>query len=215
MHRDSMGLARMDPEARRAHWEGVWTTKSPDAVSWYQRDVGPSLRLLEATGLRPPARVIDVGGGASLFVDALLDRGFAPTVLDVSAAALEVAKARLGARAPEVAWVASDVTRFAPEATFDLWHDRAVYHFLVEADARAAYKDVLVRALPSGAHAILATFAEDGPEKCSGLPVRRASAELLAADFAGALALVESARETHTTPWGSTQSFTWTRWRRP
>jgi SAM-dependent methyltransferase len=204
----------LDPEARRAHWENVWSSKAPDAVSWYQRDVGSSVRRLDATGLVGPATVLDVGGGASSFVDALLDRGFAPSVLDVSAAALEAAKKRLGERASKVEWLVADIADWTPHRTWDLWHDRAVYHFLVESDARAAYREALSRALSKGAHAILATFALDGPEKCSGLPVRRASAEILAADFDGVLELVESAREAHVTPWGSEQSFTWTRWRR-
>lgn len=204
----------MDPDARRSHWENVWSTKAPDAVSWYQRDAALSVRWVAATGVAPPARVLDVGGGASLFVDALLDAGFAPTVLDISAAALEVAKKRLGERAPRVEWIAADITSWSPPHPWDLWHDRAVYHFLTEDAGRAAYRAALSRALLPGANAILATFALDGPERCSGLPVRRASAEILAADFAGLLVLEESERELHATPAGSTQSFTWTRWRR-
>lgn len=204
----------MDPDARRSHWENVWSTKAPDAVSWYQRNTALSMRWLAATGVAPPARVLDVGGGASLFVDALLDAGFAPTVLDISAAALEVAKKRLGDRAPRVEWIAADITSWSPPHPWDVWHDRAVYHFLTEDAGRAAYRAALSRALLPGAHAILATFALDGPERCSGLPVRRASAEILAADFAGLLVLEESERELHATPAGSTQSFTWTRWRR-
>jgi trans-aconitate methyltransferase len=204
----------MDPAAWQQHWDKVWQEKAPDTVSWFQRRPVASLDQIDATGLGPGTRAIDIGGGASTLVDALLERGFEVAVLDVAAAGLEPARRRLGARPDAVEWIVSDVTRWAPARTYELWHDRAVYHFFVDDPARRAYRDVLARALAPRGHAVFATFAPDGPEKCSGLAVRRASAEMLAVDFEGLLELCGASSETHVTPRGGTQSFSWTRWRR-
>ena len=196
--------------AAKAHWDAVWGGKTPEDVSWFQPSPTPSLRALEVAGVGPEARLVDVGGGASRLVDALLERGFrALTVVDLAEAALEAAKARLGGEAEKVRWVAGDVRALEPEAIgpVDVWHDRAVFHFLTEAEDRARYRRLLEATLVPGGVAIVATFAPDGPEKCSGLPVRRWSAEALAEELG--LALVEGGRETHETPWGSEQRFQW------
>jgi 2-polyprenyl-3-methyl-5-hydroxy-6-metoxy-1,4-benzoquinol methylase len=202
-------------EERRAHWQQVYTTKAADAVSWYQRSPEPSLRMIEAAGLPVSARVIDVGGGASMLADALLDRGFrAITVLDISAAALDIASRRMGARATAIDWHAADVRTWRPDHRYDLWHDRAAFHFLTEAADRRAYLDTLAAALEPGGRVIMATFAEDGPERCSGLPVRRYGAAALAEELGDGFSLSEHWTETHRTPAGTEQSFTWALFRR-
>jgi trans-aconitate methyltransferase len=195
---------------RRSHWQDVYEHRSPEQVSWYQREPGMSVELIRRAGA---TKVVDVGGGASVLVDRLLDLGLEVTVLDVAEAALERSRARLGERAADVTWVVADVTEWRPEARFDLWHDRAVFHFLTEAGDRAGYRGALVSALAPGGHAVIATFAPDGPERCSGLPVVRWSAEGLAAELG--LELVAREREAHVTPGGSVQPFTWALLRRP
>lgn len=199
---------------RQAHWQSVYTTKSADAVSWFQPSPEPSLKMIEAVGLAPPAKVIDVGGGASALVDALVARGFSVTVLDIAESALAVARNRLGTSAAKVDWQVADITVWRPTAQFDLWHDRAVFHFLTAPEDRKAYLAAMDKGLAADGVAIIATFAEDGPDRCSGLPVRRYSAESLAAELGPGFRLVEQARETHVTPWHAPQSFTWTAFRR-
>jgi SAM-dependent methyltransferase len=201
---------------RRSHWETVWTTKSPEAVSWFQDDPAPSLAMIAAAGLRRDAAIIDVGGGASVLVDRLLERGFHHVaVLDVSGAALQVAAERLGPLGDDVHWIEADVTAWSPVPDlFDLWHDRAVLHFLTDPAEQAAYVAVLKRALGPGGTVILATFAPDGPEKCSGLPVRRHDGASLSAMLGPDFRLVEEKQETHLTPGGSAQVFTWCRFMR-
>ncbi len=202
-------------DERAAHWEGVYRTKSPDAVSWYQPTPATSLALVDAAHVPTSAPVIDVGAGASALVDGLLDRGFRDvTLLDLSASALDVTRGRLGLRASSVTFVVADVTAWQPSHAFGLWHDRAVFHFLAEASQREAYRRVLAESLAPGAVAILATFGENGPEKCSGLPVRRYSVESLAAEFRDVLELEQARTELHTTPWQSTQEFVFGRFRR-
>lgn len=193
----------------RDHWRSVYATKSPDAVSWYRPHLDVSLSLVRGLGLARDASILDVGGGASTFVDDLLADGFTRvTVLDLADEALAATKARLGERASSVGFVAGDVTsvELEPESV-DLWHDRAVFHFLTDADAQAAYVRALARALRPGGHAIVATFAPDGPERCSGLPVVRRSPEEIAAALGPGVRLVEPRAEAHVTPWGSSQSF--------
>lgn len=194
---------------RATHWEQVYQQKSSTAVSWYRDHLETSLRLLTDTNLGSTSRVIDVGGGASTLVDDLLDRGVEKvTVLDLSAASLQVARTRLGARAERVTWLTGDATKIAlPESGFTHWHDRAVMHFLTEpADVRA-YAMQAAHAVVPGGHAVIGGFAPDGPERCSGLPVARRSAEEIATALGAEFALIATAAERHVTPGGSEQSF--------
>ena len=198
----------MPSESRQAHWQRVYTTKGENEVSWFQDNPAPSLELIAAIGATPATAIIDVGGGASRLVDSLLAKGFrAVTVLDLSGAALEAAKGRLGARADKVSWVVADVTLWQPTELYDIWHDRAAFHFLTEPSDRAAYVARMRKALRVGGHAIVATFAPDGPDRCSGLPIMRYDAESLGKTFGQGFELVETRKRAHATPWGSTQSF--------
>lgn len=196
---------------RKTHWEARYAGSAPDRLSWFEETPDRSLSLIrEAVG--PEAAVIDVGGGASRLPDALLSAGFRDvTVMDLSAEALAQSRARLGDRADEVAWIAGDVTAWTPPRRYDLWHDRAVFHFLTDAEDRAAYVRTLCAALAPGGTAILMTFAEDGPESCSGLPVQRWSPEALAEEMQrlapGALEAAGQGRFTHVTPAGGEQRF--------
>jgi len=193
---------------RQAHWQNVYLTKGERQVSWEQASPQPSLCLIEKFAGGSRASIIDIGGGASRLVDALRQRGFdAITVLDLSQAALDAAKQRLGQDAAEVQWIAADITRWQPPAAFDIWHDRAAFHFLVEECDRTAYLKSLQAGVKKGGHAIIATFALDGPEKCSGLPVRRYDAESLSKTIGPAFELIDDLRHRHTTPWGAEQSF--------
>jgi trans-aconitate methyltransferase len=200
---------------KRAHWEAVYTTKAADQVSWFRRSADPSLRMIRASGIAKDDAIIDVGGGASVLADELLDAGFRDcSVLDIAEAALAASKARLGTRASEVHWIVADILSWAPPRRFALWHDRAVFHFLTDAQDRAAYRAVLERALEPDGHVVLATFAPDGPERCSGLDVHRWSPEGLAAELGPGFAPMESTKEAHVTPGGATQNFIWCRFRR-
>jgi 2-polyprenyl-3-methyl-5-hydroxy-6-metoxy-1,4-benzoquinol methylase len=192
----------------QAHWDDVYARKDEREVSWFQENPEPSLQLIASTGTTPASAMIDIGGGASRLVDALLSHGFDNlTVLDLSEAALAKARARLGASAAKVRWIAADVTTWQVDAHYDVWHDRAALHFLGDPDARRAYVERLKLALKVGGHAIIATFALDGPEKCSGLPVTRYSARTIGALLGAEFALVDTLRHEHTTPWGSMQNF--------
>ena len=198
----------MESGSRQAHWETVYTTKGEQKVSWIQETPVTSLELLAGVGATPSTKIIDIGGGASRLVDSLLERGFrAITVLDLSTAALETAKARLGAQAARVRWIVADATVWEPTESYDIWHDRAAFHFLTEAHDRAAYVARMKRALRVGGHAIIATFAPDGPARCSGLPIMRYDAETLGQTFGQGFELIETRRHTHATPLGTTQSF--------
>jgi SAM-dependent methyltransferase len=195
---------------RRAHWDHVYETKHPDQVSWFSPENRVSLEMIEHAGVAPSDPVIDIGSGASLLTDALLARGYADvTIVDISASALDLVAARLGPRAAQVRLITSDVTELKTARRYAFWHDRATFHFLVDDEDRAAYRRVLMDSLLPGAHVAIATFADDGPEKCSGLPVRRHSPEELSAFFAPELAIVESRREEHVTPGGAKQRFAW------
>jgi len=196
----------------KAHWERVYSTKHSDEVSWYQEDPAPSLELIGLARPTPDTTIVDIGGGASRLIDRLLARGFRRvTVLDISQAALDAAKARLGEAASEVEWVVADVTRWSPAHSFDIWHDRAAFHFLTEATDRTAYLKRLRRALRPAGHVIIGTFAADGPERCSGLPVQRYDAAGLQETLGRDFKLLGAHRKAHTTPWGSTQSFQFAR----
>lgn len=193
----------------KQHWERVYTSKPTADVSWYQEHAEQSLQLIQATGISPDASIIDVGGGASTLVDDLLDHGYSSiTVLDLSAAALAAAKRRLDARAEAVCWVEANIIKVAlPRHAFDVWHDRAVFHFLTSEADRTAYVAAVLRAVKPGGHVIVATFAEDGPSQCSGLPVMRYSPTQLHAEFGASFALLKQEREEHHTPFGTTQKF--------
>lgn len=198
-----------------AHWDRVYATRAPDEVSWFQPDPGLSMSMIEAAGAGLGDPVIDIGGGASTLVDALLAAGHrAVTVLDISDKALAAARTRLGARAESVAWIVADVTRWRPEASYPVWHDRAAFHFLTDAGERAAYMAALRAALRPGGTAIIAAFAADGPERCSGLPVRRYSPALLAGELGPGFRLIETTDEEHVTPAGARQHFVFCRFRR-
>jgi len=193
----------------RRHWDRVYTTKAPDAVSWYQPHLARSLELIARAAPDSAAAIIDVGGGESTLVDDLLDRGYRDvTVLDISEAAIEVAKQRLGERARAVSWLAADITEVAlPERRYDVWHDRAVFHFLTEASQRVAYVRQVKRAMRPQGHVIVATFGPEGPTQCSGLDVVRYDADALHDEFGPQFRLVEHATELHRTPAGATQQF--------
>jgi SAM-dependent methyltransferase len=205
----------MDSSGRQAHWENVYGTKGEKEVSWFQENPAVSLDLIEATGAAKDASVIDIGGGASRLVDVLLDRGFQTvTVLDVSQKALSAAQARLGSKAGKVRWIVADVTKWEPAETYDLWHDRAAFHFLTESRDRAAYAERVRKAVRSPGHVIIGTFAPDGPERCSGLPVMRHDARSLAETLGRSFELIESREQNHQTPTGGIQRFQFSRFRR-
>jgi SAM-dependent methyltransferase len=194
-----------------AHWDSVYGRMATDQVSWYRPHLDQSLALIERASPARDAALIDVGGGASTLVDDLLARGYTHlTVLDVAASALAVVRQRLGQHAALVRWVTDDVTRakLAP-ASYDLWHDRAVFHFLREAEDRRRYVDAVRGAVKPGGHVLVATFGPEGPERCSGLEVVRYSTEALQAEFGPAFALIQSASELHQTPAGKAQPFTY------
>lgn len=200
---------------RQEHWTQVYTTKPADNVSWYQPTPELSLRALDELQLPVSASLIDIGGGASSLVDNLLGRGWSDvTVLDIAAPALEVAKARLGHAAERVRWLVADMTAWLPDRVYDVWHDRAVFHFLNEPEQRIVYRSALETGTGPGSLVIVATFAPDGPERCSGLPVRRYDAALLAVELGSVFTLEREWREEHRTPDGGTQAFQWSVLRR-
>lgn len=193
----------------RTHWDAVWRDKEPTDVSWFQPDAARSRRLVTTHCPDRDAPVVDVGGGASRLVDALLDDGYRDlTVLDIAPSALAHARRRLGSRADEVTWVVADVTEHTWPRPVGCWHDRAVFHFLTDEAARQRYVTRLAAAVAPGGHAVIATFAADGPEQCSGLPVRRHDPDDLAAALGPAFVPVTFERELHHTPWDSEQAFT-------
>ncbi|PTQ76796.1 methyltransferase family protein [Nitrosomonas oligotropha] len=193
----------------KRHWEQVYTTKASDSVSWFQEHADQSLRLIHNTRLGKDAAIIDVGGGASRLVDDLVAEGYTDlTVFDLSSTALAVARQRLGKHADIVHWIEGDITRTKfPMNRFDIWHDRAVFHFLTDPADRHAYVERVLSSVRPGGHVIVATFAEDGPEKCSGLPVMRYQPEALHAIFGDTFQLVEHEKEAHHTPFGTVQQF--------
>jgi SAM-dependent methyltransferase len=191
------------------HWDRVYAAKAPDEVSWYQAHLGVSLRLIANASGRRTARIVDVGGGESTLVDDLLaSGGHDVTVLDLSAKALDVAKLRLGPQAARVTWIQGDVCTypFASRA-FDVWHDRAVFHFLTDPRDRARYVRQVAHSVRVGGHVIVATFGPRGPTRCSGLDVVRYDAESLHGEFGARFDLVEHVAEAHETPWGTIQRF--------
>ncbi len=202
-------------DSRQQHWQGVYVEKEEETLPWFQASPDASLAMVEGTGFGPEARILDVGAGSSRLVDALLDRKFKNlTVLDVSDTGLKQARDRLGPGAEAVSWVTADITTWDPPDTFDIWHDRAAYHFLVDEKDRAAYGRVLEKALAPGGQAIIGTFALDGPERCSGLPVRRYDGDNLARELGPAFRLAETTRDDHMTPKGNIQRFQFSRFTR-
>jgi SAM-dependent methyltransferase len=198
--------------SRKDHWEAVYRSKGDAEVSWTQPEPGTSLALIKE--VCRSGCIIDVGGGTSVLVDRLVDEGYSVAVLDISDAALARAARRLGERASAVRWIAADVTARPELGGFDVWHDRAVFHFLTTPADRAAYVELLVRTLPAGGHAVIATFALDGPATCSGLEVCRYDGASLAAELGPGFRLVRSVPEAHVTPWGKAQSFQYSLLRR-
>ena len=193
---------------RKAHWEGVYSTRGETGVSWYQVEPRLSLDLIRSVARATHGRIIDVGGGASVLVDRLLELPFAKiAVLDISETALSRARSRLGERARRVDWIVADVTEIEALGTFDIWHDRAVFHFLTDPHDRSRYVDLALRTIPQGGHLIIASFADEGPKRCSDLDVCRYNAETMGAELGGGFSLVREARERHTTPCGSSQAF--------
>ena len=191
------------------HWESVYRTKAPDKVSWFRTHLDRSLGLIERAVDRRSASIIDVGGGESTLVDDLIERGFRNvTVLDISETAIQVTKQRLGATSALVRWICADVTQATlPGQSYDVWHDRAVFHFLTNPEQRLAYVRNVVSAVRPGGHVILSTFGPEGPTKCSGLDVMRYDANGLHHEFGARFHLVESSQELHETPFGTTQQF--------
>ena len=196
------------PSDRKEHWEAVYNRLEPHQTSWYQERPDLSLLLIERSGLPADRPLIDIGGGASTLVDHLLALNYSDiSILDVSLAALDKAKARLGQRAAAVNWITADVTSFEAKRTFALWHDRAVFHFLVDAVDRERYRSALDDGLETGGQLVISTFALDGPEKCSGLEIVRYDAASLARELGPGYHLEEQARESHHTPAGAIQRF--------
>lgn len=191
------------------HWETVFNTKAPDAVSWYRPHLEHSLELIERCAPDRSAAIIDVGAGESTLVDDLLARGYGQiTILDVSKTAIQVTKERLGPVAEQVQWAVGDVTEIPlPAQAFDVWHDRAVFHFLVDSAQRQAYVRSVLRSVKPGGHVIVSTFGPEGPTKCSGLDVMRYDAEALHHEFGRQFRIEESSQELHHTPWGAAQQF--------
>ena len=193
---------------RQTHWNTIYSDRQPEEVSWFQRTPAVSLEVIASTGLPAGSRIIDIGGGASRLVDQLLDQGFTDiTVLDVSEVALAHGQRRVGQDDSRIRWLLGDLLDTSLGGPFDLWHDRAVFHFLTDLDDRERYAAQLTAALAPGGHAVIATFAEDGPTQCSGLPVVRYAPEQLQSELGDTVRLVESRRENHMTPDGREQRF--------
>jgi hypothetical protein len=194
----------------RRHWEAVYGAKGAHNVSWFQPEPEMSLELIERLRLGLDAAILDVGGGASSLAARVIARGFSDvTVLDISSVALDLARAALGTNASRVNWIEQDLLSWSPQRRYGLWHDRAVFHFLVDRSDVERYTETLRSAIGHGSKAIIGTFAADGPQSCSGLPVARYAPDQLAAAFGPGFATVATRREEHRTPSGSLQPFTW------
>ena len=206
----------MKSPQRKAHWENVYATKPLQSVGWYQPVPEPSLSLIAGLRLPPAARIIDIGGGDSLLADHLLQLGYHNlTVLDLSAAAIERARKRLGPLADHVEWVVSDVLDFRPRRCYDLWHDRAAFHFLTSKDEQEAYLHTAAGALCPGGHLIVGTFSEKGPTRCSGLEIQQYSAESMKGFFSGELCPSSFREAVHHTPGGAVQHYIFGTFTRP
>jgi 2-polyprenyl-3-methyl-5-hydroxy-6-metoxy-1,4-benzoquinol methylase len=192
----------------KEHWENVYLTTAETRLSWYQSEHRTSLELIRAFAPEHGARIIDVGGGASVLVDRLLEFPAARiAVLDISETALRHARARLGERAVRVNWIMADLLETDALGCFDVWHDRAMFHFLTDPNDRRKYLEVARKTVPAGGHLILATFADDGPKRCSGLEARQYNVRSMSTELGESFSFVREAKELHTTPSGKTQSF--------
>lgn len=201
-------------DEKKEHWDAVYSRRSVTDVSWYEARPDQSLALIHASTLEPNDPIIDVGGGASFLSEALLDQGYLDlTIVDISAEALEKLRSRLGSRANAVTLIEQDITALRPARQYALWHDRAVFHFLVDAEQRDRYRDALRHALQLNGNLVIATFGPDGPERCSGLPVRRYDVASLSAELGKDFKLVESSLVAHQTPSGASQQFLYCRFR--
>lgn len=199
----------------KEHWDRIYTDLSPEKVSWYQKEPALSLEMIHHSGLEKDGLIIDIGGGASVLVDRLLDEGYRNVaVLDLSAHALAHAKQRLGQKAGQVEWIEADVTGVALSRVYDLWHDRAVFHFLTEANDRKHYLGTMRRGVRTGGHVIIATFTVGGPTKCSGLDIVQYDAQKLSGELGPEYALLEQKAELHVTPMGKEQKFCYFLFRR-
>ena len=197
-------------QTRETHWQSVYGRRPADEVSWYQSHPDTSLSLIRSCQLEKNAALLDVGGGASVLVDHLLDQDYSDiTVLDIAKEALDLSRRRLGAQADQVRWQVADVTEFLPDRSYDLWHDRAVLHFLTDPELRAAYRGALKQALLPGGHLVVGTFAIDGPKKCSGLEIVQYDAAKLLDLLGPEFVLREEQKEAHVTPAGAVQQFAW------
>ena len=207
-----MGVSAIE---RQAHWQNLYQARAERDVSWFEESPAVSLDLVRATGVGLDASIIDIGGGTSRLVDALVAEGFrSVTVLDLSEYALATSRNRLGPRAERANWTVADVTRWQPMQTYDVWHDRAAFHFLTEASDRTTYAECLREAVHPGGHVIIGTFALDGPQQCSGLPVLRHDAASIGAILGPSFKLMEARKHGHHTPGGNVQSFQFSRFRR-
>lgn len=213
---DDQGMtsaADNDP-GRQRHWQSIYGQKDPAQVSWFEPTPAFSLAMLDAVAAHPGQSVIDVGAGASRLANALLQRGFTDiTALDIAAGGLDVARRELGPAASRITWITADLLSWHPEKRYDIWHDRAVFHFITDPAQQRRYVQTALAALSPHGTMIIATFADDGPPACSGLPVARYSpaqlADTLNRHADATLAVLEERREQHRTPWGASQAFTW------
>lgn len=193
----------------KTHWENIYAVKAPTEVSWYREHLDNSLKMILQTKTAKSGTIIDIGGGSSTLVDDLFKKGFSNlSVLDISANAIETSRERLGKRAEKVEWIVADITNVSlPENYYDVWHDRAVFHFLTDAGDRKKYVELVMRSLKVGGHIIVASFGLNGPTKCSGLDVVRYSPETMSDEFGESFRLIKSLNETHRTPFETTQEF--------
>ncbi|MFN3752541.1 class I SAM-dependent methyltransferase [Flavobacterium sp.] len=192
----------------KSHWENVFANKNPNEVSWTQKYPTTSMNYLESLNLSKTANIIDIGGGDSKLVDALLEKGYQNIwVLDISEFALEKSKKRLGDKASLVHWIVSDITEFQPEVTFDFWHDRAVFHFLTEQESINKYVTIINKAMADNGNFLLGTFSENGPLKCSGLEIKQYSETTMEQTFQENFEVIKCFTENHTTPFNTTQNF--------
>ena len=193
---------------KKSHWENVFAKKQPNEVSWTQQYPKTAMDYLENLNLSKTANIIDIGGGDSNFVDALLNNGYQNIwVLDISEFALERAKKRLGDKANSVNWIVSDITEFKPEVTFDFWHDRAVFHFLTEEESINKYVAIIGNSINQNGNFLLGTFSENGPLKCSGLEIKQYSENAMKQTFNQSFEAINCFTENHTTPFDTTQNF--------